>query len=241
MVNLFYKEINEQVAIEYLQKYDYRYKNLEKSERPDFISEEDSIGVEVTVVEFDEFIKSFTYKDKTLIEYIKMKDIKQEQKKDFEAINKIINGKYASEVEADLNEFIDSYYYKKGNEVLELQSINQYKKLDPNTNLYPKSSFPNKMIIDGQRIIGFLPTAFWLGTIVDKYIEAVKDKNQKLKNYRKFDENSLLIINCTAGLDESLEFEKRIREIDGINFDKIFVLNALFDNQIYEINLNNNP
>lgn len=241
MVNLFYKEINEQVAIEYLQKYDYRYKNLEKSERPDFISEEDSIGVEVTVVEFDEFIKSFTYKDKTLIEYIKMKDIKQEQKKDFEAINKIINGKYTSEVEADLNEFIDSYYYKKGNEVLELQSINQYKKLDPNTNLYPKSSFPNKMIIDGQRIIGFLPTAFWLGTIVDKYIEAVKDKNQKLKNYRKFDENSLLIINCTAGLDESLEFEKRIREIDGINFDKIFVLNALFDNQIYEINLNNNP
>ena len=238
MVNLFYKEINEQVAIEYLQKYDYRYKNLEKSERPDFISEEDSIGVEVTVVEFDEFIKSFTYKDKTLIEYIKMNDIKQEQKKDFEAINKIINGKYTSEVEADLNEFIDSYYYKKGNEVLELQSINQYKKLDPNTNLYPKSSFPNKMIIDGQRIIGFLPTAFWLGTIVDKYIEAVKDKNQKLKNYRKFDENSLLIINCTAGLDESLEFEKRIREIDGINFDKIFVLNALFDNQIYEINLN---
>jgi|GEM_PF-6511680 hypothetical protein len=241
MLNLLNKKENEKIAIEYLKKYDSRYKNLEKLEKPDFISHKDSIGVEVTVVEFDDFIKSFIYKNKTLKEYIKMKGVKPSQKKNFAAINKVINGKYTSDVEDDLNKFIDSYYYKKGNEILELQSINQYKKLDPNTNLYPKSSFPNKMIIDGQRIIGFLPTAFWLGTIVDKYIEAVKDKNKKLKNYRKFDENSLLIINYTAGLDESLEFEKRVREIDGINFDKIFVLNALFDNQIYEINLNNNP
>lgn len=59
-----------------------------------------------------------------------------------------------------------------------------------------------------------------------------------LKNYRKFDENSLLIINYTAGLDESLEFEKRIREVNGIEFDKIFILNVLFKKQIYEINLN---
>lgn len=241
MVNLFNKEMNEQIAIEYLKNYDSRYKNLEKSERPDFKSEEDSIGIEVTIAEFDDFIESFMFKDKTLKEYIKMKGIKPVQKKSFEALNEVVNGKYTSGVEAGLNKFIDSYYYKKGNEILELQSINQYKNLDPNTNLYPKSSFPNRMIIDGQRIIGSLPTAFWLGTIVGKYIEAVKVKNQKLKNYRKFDENSLLIINCTAGLDESLEFEKRIRGIDGINFDKIFVLNALFDNQIHEINLNNNP
>lgn len=240
MLNLLNNEENEKIAIEYLKKYDSRYKNLEKLEKPDFISYKDSIGVEVTVVEFDDFIKSFIYKDKTLKEYTKMKGIKPVQKKDFEAINKVINGKYTSDVEDDLNKFIDSYYYKKGNEILELQSINQYKKLDPNTNLYPKSSFPNKMIIDGQRIIGFLPSSFWVGKIVDKYINAVKEKNQLLKNYRKFDENSLLIINYTAGIEESLEFERRIREIDGINFDKIFVLNGLFDNQIYEINLNNN-
>lgn len=241
MLNLLNKKENEKIAIEYLQKYDLRYINLVNSESPDFISEKDSIGVEVTVVEFDDFIKSFIYKDKTLKEYIKMKGIKPVQKKSFEALNEVVNGKYTSGVEAGLNKFIDSYYYKKRNEILELQSIDQYKKLDPNTNLYPKSSFPNKMIIDGQRIIGFLPTAFWLGTIVNKYIDAVKEKNQKLKNYRKFDENSLLIINYTAGIEESLEFERRIREIDGIDFDKIFVLNGLFDNQIYEINLNNNP
>lgn len=238
MVNLFNKEINEQIAIEYLQKYDSRYKNLEKSERPDFKSDEDSIGVEVTIAEYDYFIESFMYKDKTLKEYIKMKGIKPIQKKSFEAINKVINGRYTSDVEAGLNSFIDSFYYKRGNEVLELQSINQYKKLDPNTNLYQKSYFPNRMIIDGQKIIGFLPSAFWLGSIVDKYIDAVKDKNKKLKNYRKFDENSLVIVNYTAGLDEFLKFEKRAREIDGIDFDKIFVLNALFDKQIYEINLN---
>lgn len=241
MLNLLNKKENEKIAIEYLKKYDSRYKNLEKLEKPDFISYKDSIGVEVTVVEFDDFIKSFIYKDKTLKEYIKMKGVKPAQKKDFEAVNKVINGKYTSDVEDNLNKFIDSYYYKKGDEILELQYINQYKKLDPSTNLYPKSSFPNKMIIDGQRIIGFLPTAFWLGTIVNKYIDAVKEKNQKLKNYRKFDENSLLIINYTAGIEESLEFERRIREIDGIDFDKIFILNVLSDNQIYEINLNNNP
>lgn len=240
MLNLLNNKDNEKIAIEYLKKYDSRYKNLEKLESPDFISYKDSIGVEVTVVEFDDFIKSFIYKDKTLKEYINMKGVKPAQKKDFEAINKVINGKYTSDVEDDLNKFIDSYYYKKGNEILELQSINQYKKLDPNTNLYLKSSFPNKMIIDGQRIIGFLPTAFWLGTIVNKYIDAVKEKNKLLKKYRQFDENSLLIVNYTAGIEESLDFEKRIREIDGINFDKIFVLNGLFDNQIYEINLNNN-
>ena len=237
MLNLLNKNESEKIAIEYLKKYDSRYKNLEKLESPDFISYKDSIGVEVTVVEFDDFIKSFIYKDRTLKEYIKMKGIKQSQKKSFEALNEVVNGKYTSGVEAGLNKFIDSYYYKKGNEILELQSIDQYKKLDPNTNLYPKSSFPNKMIIDGQRIIGFLPTAFWLGTIVNKYIDAVKEKNQLLKKYRQFDENSLLIVNYTAGIEESLEFEKRIREIDGIDFDKIFVLSALFDKQIYEINL----
>ena len=238
MLNLLNKKENEKIAIEFLQKYNSRYKKLEKSESPDFISEENSIGIEVTIAEFDDFIESFMFKDKTLKEYVKMKGIKPVQKKSFKALNEVVNGMYTSGVEAGLNKFIDSYYYKKGNEILEIQSIDQYKRLDPNTNLYSKSSFPNKMIMDGQRIIGFLPSAFWLGTIVDKYIEAVKEKNQKLKNYRKFDENSLLIINYTAGLDESLEFEKRIKEIDGIDFDKIFVLNALFDKRIYEIDLN---
>lgn len=160
MLNLLNKKENEKIAIEYLKKYDSRYKNLEKSERPDFISKEDSIGIEVTIAEFDDFIESFIFKDKTLKEYIKMKSVKPVQKKSFEALNEVVNGKYTSGVEAGLNKFIDSYYYKKGNEILELQSIDRYKKLDPNTNLYPKSSFPNKMIIDGQRIIGFYQQLF---------------------------------------------------------------------------------
>lgn len=49
-MKLFNKERNEQIAIDYLKEYDSRYKNLVKSECPDFISEEDSIGVEVTVL-----------------------------------------------------------------------------------------------------------------------------------------------------------------------------------------------
>ena len=237
MLNLFNKKENEQIAIDYLQKYDSRYKNLVKSESPDFISEEDSIGVEVTVVEFDGFIDSFKYKDKTLKEYIKMKGIKATQKKSFEAINEVIDGRYTSEVKVELDKFIESYYYKKGDEILQIQSIKQYKNLDPNTNLYPKSLFPNEILISDQVIIGFLTSSFWVEKIVNKYIDAVKVKNQKLQRYRRFNENSLLIINYTTDLDESLEFEKRIKEIDGINFDKIFVLNALFDKQIYEINI----
>ncbi|MDU0946240.1 MAG: hypothetical protein E7A65_07565, partial [Anaerococcus vaginalis] len=59
----------------------------------------------------------------------------------------------------------------------------------------------------------------------------------KLNHYRRFDENSLVLINYTAELEESLAFEKRIKEIDGIKFDKIFVINALFDKQIYEIDI----
>lgn len=43
-MKLFNKEINEKIAIDYLKAYDTRYKNLVKSECPDFISEEDSIG-----------------------------------------------------------------------------------------------------------------------------------------------------------------------------------------------------
>ena len=237
MLNLFNKKENEQIAIGYLQKYDSRYKNLVKSESPDFISEEDSIGIEVTLVEFDGFIDNFKYKGKTLKEYIRMKDIKPIQKKNFYGINKVIRRKYSSDVEVELNRFIESYYYKKGDKILQILSIKQYKNLDPNTNLYPKELFPNEMIIDDQIIIGFLPSSFWMGKIVDKYIDAVKAKNQKLQKYRRFNENSLLIINCTAELDESIEFENRIKEIEGINFDKIFVLNALFDKQIYEINL----
>lgn len=236
-MKLFNKEINEKIAIDYLKAYDTRYKNLVKSECPDFISEEDSIGVEVTIVEFDDFIDSFKYVGKTLKEYIRMKDIKPIQKKKFAFINKIINGKYSSDVKCDLNKFIDSFYYKNGDCILKLRSIEQYRKLDPCTNLYQKSLFPNEMIIEDQRIISYLPSVFWIGKLVDKYIDAVKVKNQKLNHYRRFDENSLVLINYTAELEESLAFEKRIKEIDGIKFDKIFVINVLFDNQIYEIDI----
>ena len=65
----------------------------------------------------------------------------------------------------------------------------------------------------------------------------MKVKNQKLSHYKIFDENSLVLINSTAGLEETLDFEKRIKEIDEIKFDKIFVLNELFNKQIYEIDL----
>ncbi len=236
-MKLFDKEKIEQKAIDCLKEYDARYKNLIKDECPDFISEEDSIGVEVTIVEFSGFIDSFKYKGKTLNEYIRMKGIKPKQKKEFECINKLINDKYSSVEEDEIHKFIDSFYYKKGGDILKLKSIEEYRKLDPSTNLYSKSSFPNEMMIENQTIICFLPTAVWVGKIVDKYIEAVKVKNQKLSHYKKFDENSLLLINFTAELEESLDFENRIKKIEGINFDKIFVLNSLFNGQIYEIDL----
>lgn len=236
-MKFFNKEIAEQIAIDYLKKYDARYESLVKSECPDFISEENSIGVEVTIVEFDGFIDSFKYKGKTLKEYVRMKGIKPIQKREFEFINSVINGHFSLDVGDELNRFIDSFYYKKGDNILKLQSIEQYRMLDPHTNLFLKSAFPNEMLIDDQRIIGFLPSSFWMGQIVDKYIEAVKEKNQKFNHYRRFDENSLVLINYTAELEESLRFEKRIKEIDGINFDKIFVLNVLFNKMIYEIDL----
>lgn len=236
-MNIFNKDKNEQFAVDYLKEYDDRYKNLVKSECPDFISETDSIGVEITLVEFDGFIDSFNYRGKTLKEYIKMKGIKPEQKKEFKGINELIKDKYISDLEDEINKFIDEFYYKKGDEILKLESIEQYKKLDPNTNLYSKSLFPNEIIMEGQRIICPLPSMFWTGQIVNKYIEAVKVKNQKLSHYKIFDENSLVLINYTAGLEETLDFEKRIKEIDEIKFDKIFVLNELFNKQIYEIDL----
>lgn len=236
-MKIFNKDENEQLAIDYLKEYDVRYKNLIKSECPDFISEKDSIGVEITLVEFDDFINSFNYRGKTLKEYIRMKGIKPTQKKELKLINELIKGKYTSDLEDEINKFIDAFYYKKGDEILKLESIEQYKKLDPNTNLYSKTSFPNEIIREGQRIICPLPSAFWTGQIVNKYIEAVKVKNQKLSHYKIFDENSLVLINYTAGLEETLDFEKRIKEIDEIKFYKIFVLNELFNKQIYEIDL----
>lgn len=236
-MKLFNKEISEQIAIDYLREHDARYKNLVKSECPDFISEKDSIGVEVTIAEFSDFIDSFSYKGKTLNEYIRMKGINPVQKKKIKFSNLCLNHKYSSELEDETSKFTDDFYYKKGDEILRLQSIEQYRMLDPSTNLYLRSSFPDEMMIEGQKIINFLPSAVWMGQIVDKYIEAVKVKNQKLSHYRRFDENSLVLINFTTGLEETLDFEKKIKEIDGIDFDKIFVINTLFDKQIYEIDL----
>lgn len=237
MVKLFEKEHNEQIAINYLKEYDAKYKNLEKSECPDFSSEQDSIGVEVTLVEFDGFIKSYKYIGKSLKEFIAMNNIKPQKKKDFAGINKIINTLNSKGSKDILLDFINSYYYRRGDSILKLHSIEEYKNLDPNTNLYPKLSFPSQLIIEDQIIIGHLPFICWTGQIVDKYIEKVKIKNEKLKEYKKFDENSLLIINYTADIEETLKFEKRIRKIDGIDFDKIFVLNPLFEKNIYEIDL----
>lgn len=233
-MKLFDKEINENMAIEYLKEYDNKYKNLSKSECPDFISEEDSIGIEVTLVEFDTVIDSFRYRGKKLIEYIRMNAIKPTQKKDIELIeNYRINEKDA------VNRIINKYYYKNKDNILKIKSIEQYNNLDPNTNLYSKSSFPNEAFIDidNQIITSFLPSSFWIESIVDKYIQAVEQKNIKLNDYKKFNENSLLIINYSAGLKETLDFEKRITKFDKINFDKIFILNPLFDKYIYEINL----
>lgn len=228
-MNIFNKNVNEDRAIECLKEYNTRYKNLEKSECPDFISEEDSIGVEVTVVEFDKFIYNFQYKGKTLIEYIRMENIEAVKKK-------TIDTRDGLDKEL-INMIIDKFFYKQGKDILPIQSIDQYKKLDPNTNLYLKALFPKEYLIKNQRIMYSLPSSFWIGEIVEKYIEAVKEKNQKLKHYRRFDENSLILINFTAGLEETLEFEKSIKEIEGIDFDKIFVLNVSLNNQIYEIDL----
>ncbi|MFM1581280.1 hypothetical protein ABGF48_03615 [Helcococcus bovis] len=208
----FNKKINEDEAIKCLKEYDSRYKNLVKSERPDFISEEDSIGVELTLVEFDNFIDSFKYKNKTLIEYARMnKKIIPNKKKEFKIIDEIIYNNYSADNIDDINIFIDSYYYKKGNDLLKIESIEQYKKLDPNTNLYLKSLFPDERYINGQRIICHLPCTFWSGQIVDKYLRAVNVKNNKFENYKKFDENSLLLINYTTGLEENIEFEEKIK------------------------------
>ncbi len=236
-MDLFNNEKNEEIAISFLKNYDIRYKNLKKSECPDYISETDSIGVEVTVVEFDNFIDSIKYINKSLVEYIRMKGVKKIQKKNFKFINEVIQENYSTDVKDEINRFIDSFYYKDGVNILKIESIEQYNKLDPNTNLYFKSEFPNEKLVDNQIINNHLPSFFWEGEIVNNYINAAKRKNQKLKKYRQFDENSLLIINYTAGQNESLDFEKRIKEIDGINFDKIFVFNALFNKHIYEIDL----
>lgn len=236
-MKLFNNKINEQVAIDYLKKYDSRYKNLIKSEQPDFISEKDSIGVEVTVVEFDEFIDSFKYKDKTIIEYIRMKGIKAIQKGEFACFKKLLNYNRSIYEEFIKKEIIDKYYYKKGDSILELQSIEEYVKLDPSTKLYDKELFPYKMSLEDQRITCVLSSAFWMEQIVDMYIYAVKIKNKKLSNYKKFEENSLLIVNFTGEKEETIEFENQIKKIEGINFDKIFILNLLFENEIYEIDL----
>lgn len=232
------KEVNEQLAIDCLKKYDTRYKNLVKSERPDFISEKDSIGVEVTIVDFDNFINSFKYAGKTLYEYIKMKGIKPIQKKELTFINEIIKNNHSDEMNYIVDDLINDFYYKKGNKILKLESVEEYRKLDPNTNLYEKSKFPNERNIIDQKIIIPLTVMNWTGQIVAKYIDAIMKKNKKFINYKKFNENSLLLINFTSDLEETLELKKRIKEIKGINFDKIFVFNPQNDIQIYEIDLN---
>ncbi|MFM1525730.1 hypothetical protein [Helcococcus bovis] len=139
------------------------------------------------------------------------KKIIPNKKKEFKIIDEIIYNNYSADNIDDINIFIDSYYYKKGNDLLKIESIEQYKKLDPNTNLYLKSLFPDERYINGQRIICHLPCTFWSGQIVDKYLRAVNVKNNKFENYKKFDENSLLLINYTTGLEENIEFEEKIK------------------------------
>lgn len=110
--------------------------------------------------------------------------------------------------------------------------------LDPSTNLYTKRDFKDIVFKDGQIISSPLLSSMRMGKIVDLMINRTLEKNEKFENYKKFDENILAIVNFSCESEEYREFEERVKELEGINFDKIIIVSDLFDVGIREINLN---
>lgn len=236
----FQKESFEKKVLKELIKYDDKYKCLIKSEKPDYQSENPSIGLEITIAEDQGFLDSFNYRDKTLLDYARMKKISPHNKRDFAAMNKVINdvilGKDVPKcIIADSIKFICSYYYKKKDLILPIESLYDYYKLDPSVVLYSKFDFSRIVFFDGYKIKVSLLSTAWTRSTIDKIIESIKIKNEKFKKYKKFEENILAIINFTCDDDDLEQLETEMRKLKNINFDKIIFFPGKKSQKIIEV------
>lgn len=228
------KDTVEKEALLYLQEFDKeRYENAELSDKPDIKNRLLSVGVEVTVVEFEEIILNTKIVGKNLIEYFKMTAAPFIEK------SKLKHYKKISEDHDMFKEFLleKPVYANEAKEAIFIDSKWHFDVLPDTTKIY----FPSNLILytleDG--IIAYPPaTAQWVGMLPERMLKSLKQKEEKIVGYENFKELNLYI-KCFSGDNEEInKFEELVRKYNSNNpseFDIVYVTDYWGDKGIHEI------
>lgn len=231
MNHYFMKETVEEEALNKLQQFDKKkYQNAVVSDKPDIKNRELSVGVEVVIAEFDEIILNTKIIGKSLIEYFKMTNcpsIKISQ------LNFPVNLPEDDEIIEDFMLHNPVYSDNKGLPVF-IKEISQLCKLSNSTIIY----FPDKAILrtlNSEGIIQFPPaTAQWVGQLPIEMMKQLKEKEQKIDGYEKFDEMNLYIKCFSGSIEEIKEFEELVKKYQS-TFDCIYITDYWSEESVYEI------
>lgn len=235
MVNIFsfQKEDVEKQALALLKEHDsIKYSNAVLADKPDIQDKISNIGVEVVTADF---------KDNTIMSEL--------QKKSFLQILKMTNCpsikakkvKHLTHQNRDTFNFLleEEPYIEMEKQATPLLDIETLFELKDNRDIYLTKYKKFNHIEDENGEIKFvIPPAQWVGNLPQIMLERYREKNKKLKTYKRFKEMNLYIHTLMADIDEIEDFRKVLKEevkINKTDYCIVYVLNNWGRKELIEI------
>ncbi|MFB9860166.1 hypothetical protein ACFPFV_08070 [Salinicoccus siamensis] len=205
----FQKEDVEIKALKLLKEYDSKkYKDAYKSEMPDIQNDITNVGVEVVVVDFKENLFLDKLFGAPFLQFLKMTNCYKIKKKELEGLLEVTDNDVA------LQEIINSKpVYDKNGKAHHVTTRDEIQDLRPKQEIYLTSYSKYQFELDEKDNIKLVvPPAQWVGPLPEMMLQAVKDKEEKAKKYKQFEELNLYLQSFISDKEEIDEFEKLINE-----------------------------
>lgn len=205
MDQYFINKTVERRALNNLCKFNYeKYKNAKLSDKPDIQNNNPSVGVEVTIEEFNEVIMNTRFVGKNIIRVLKMK---RKTSVKFSAIQILKEFPKKHEI---IRKFLSNHpvYEDKDGKVVFINNFSKLLRTPENSDIYFVEK-PLLRTLNSEGIVQFPPaTAQWVGSLPNKLLDRLKKKEKKMVGYDQFDEMNLYIKCFTASIEEIKEFEE---------------------------------
>ncbi|MGO4928799.1 hypothetical protein ACTQ5J_09430 [Fundicoccus sp. Sow4_F4] len=236
---LFNSAAVEKEALKILQEFDKaRYRDAFISDKPDIQNVSLGIGTEVTTVEYNKIVLNFNMERKNIIEYHKMKKSPKLKKIKFKFLQEL------PENHELLKQFFsrNPVYENKLKLPMEIENLESLRNTPDNSDVYFTSDFMMQNINEKFEILLPPPSTHWMGTLSSEMMKALYIKEEKLINYRKFNEINLFINNSSGSVREIEDVKIKVMEYnktEGCQFNRIYITDGWTTSKVHEIILNN--
>ncbi|WP_342387497.1 hypothetical protein [Salinicoccus bachuensis] len=205
----FQKEDVEIEALKLLKEYNRKkYKDAYKSEMPDIQNDITNVGVEVVVVDFEENLFLDKLHGAPFLQFLKMTNCWKIKKKELEDLLGLPSN------DATLQEIINSKpVCDKNGKAHHITTWDEIQDLRPKQEIYLTGYSKYQFELDEKDNIKLVvPPAQWVGPLPEMMLQAVKDKEEKAKKYKRFEELNLYLQSFISDKEEINEFEKLLNE-----------------------------